>query len=291
MTDSLNVKCPFCGSAPEACGMILPGNQFARCTNLDCFMHSTGVAWEIWNKRATSSPDPSLLDSMLAKLEADKLQHTSRGSGKRRLYNTIINSLRELKPSEISSALLTPEQVTKPAGNVTYEECPHCREPIADPEHGGCAPVQPDEAPLAKIIKLRIQQHKERHMLETHGEKGIGLRVADRLTQQWEQEAEELTAELMKEIRPLLMRESIGGWQPIATCPPEMRRVLLTGGTYTWDDGYGSEPLSFVACAYRNSDDGDWRSRANGHDKEYYYEPTHWHPLPAIPEQLWRRGT
>ncbi len=105
--------------------------------------------WEIWQaawEAKHTTPDPSLLDSMLAKLEADKLQHTSRGSGKRRLYNTIINSLRELKPSEISSALLTPEQVMKPTGNDTYEECQHCREPIADPEHGGCAPVQPDEA-------------------------------------------------------------------------------------------------------------------------------------------------
>lgn len=75
------------------------------------------------------------------------------------------------------------------------------------------------------------------------------------------------------------------GWQLIEHCPDDLYTALIFGGTYTWDDGYDDEPLLFVTLASRKLGSKEWTSQADGYNKEYYYEPKYFMPLPQPPTQ------
>lgn len=76
-------------------------------------------------------------------------------------------------------------------------------------------------------------------------------------------------------------------WQPIETAPKDGTEVLIGGGFFDWDGSYGEDvPHTGVTIAswqYRHGAK-QWRGNAcGGYDEYYWYNPTHWMPLPKSP--------
>lgn len=75
-----------------------------------------------------------------------------------------------------------------------------------------------------------------------------------------------------------------GGWREIESAPKDAR-VLICGGTYTYDaDGYdGTYPCTHTEVATWTRD--GWKRAGYGseYNGEYWHEPTHWQPLPEPP--------
>lgn len=71
-------------------------------------------------------------------------------------------------------------------------------------------------------------------------------------------------------------------WHPISTAPRDGTRVLIAGGTFSYE-GYGPYFSEQVVIAYWYRD--HWRGEdRQAHDEWYVHEPTKWLPLPAPPE-------
>lgn len=67
-------------------------------------------------------------------------------------------------------------------------------------------------------------------------------------------------------------------WQTIDRAPKDGRPILITGGTFTHENGdYPDFPLDFVTIGHRHKDEYV--------DGVYVYKPTYWMPLPDAPNQ------
>lgn len=76
-------------------------------------------------------------------------------------------------------------------------------------------------------------------------------------------------------------------WNPIETAPKD-RAILVCGGTWTSDDGYGDEYALDRPKIARWLDHKDGWHVGNGyaHDVEHWAAPTHWAELPAWPIEV-----
>jgi hypothetical protein len=73
--------------------------------------------------------------------------------------------------------------------------------------------------------------------------------------------------------------DGVQGWQPISTAPKD-REILISGGTYSWDSGWGSD-TAFSGVATVTFVEGRWQGASDdSHDSWYWYKPAVWQDLP-----------
>lgn len=74
-----------------------------------------------------------------------------------------------------------------------------------------------------------------------------------------------------------------GGWMPIETAPKDRKTpVLITGGKFYWEGSVSTEsaPMTHLEIAHWNGDFYD-----DGGEAQFWYQPTHWQPLPSPPKE------
>ncbi len=77
-------------------------------------------------------------------------------------------------------------------------------------------------------------------------------------------------------------------WLDIETAPRDGSQIMVSGGTFTVDTSWDMSPMKHEGpsiCGWINGPWGSdgWRGEnAEGHDNFWWYQPTHWMPLPSI---------
>ena len=70
-------------------------------------------------------------------------------------------------------------------------------------------------------------------------------------------------------------------WKPIETAPKD-RNIMVSGGTFSWDDGDGSFPLHEPKEATWDIYSEGWHA-VHGEGTNIWIKPTHWDYLPDNP--------
>ena len=105
----------------------------------------------------------------------------------------------------------------------------------------------------------------------------IGDCQPDQGTTKKKKEALEQLEELQKESQ----------WQPIETAPRDGTEIIITNGCDTCTGKYYPSVVQNYAPFFAQSVDGELRNEGFDYKVEpvYFYEPTHWMPLPQPPKK------
>lgn len=94
----------------------------------------------------------------------------------------------------------------------------------------------------------------------------------------FELEASKVALKAAEAVRP-------SGWQPIETAPKDGTEVIITNGVDTCTGKYHKSVVKNFYPFFAQSVNGELRNEGFDYKVEpvYFYEPTHWMPLPEPP--------